>query len=198
MSDCIGIMGGTFDPIHYGHLLVAEEARCKFNLKKVIFVPSGKPPHKKDYEVTNAEYRYIMTALAIATNDFFEISRIEIEREGPSYAIDTIKLFKEIYKKEKIYFITGADAILAIFTWKGHTELIKFCNFIAATRPGYKIKDIRNFHKCYKKCINILEIPALSISSSDIRARIKEARPIKYLLPEPVERYIYQNKLYAK
>lgn len=194
----LGIMGGTFDPIHYGHLVAAEESRIEFDLKKIIFVPSGHPPHKKEKEVTLFQHRYLMTALAIATNPYFEVSSIEIEREGPSYAIDTINIFKEKYPESNIYFITGADAILQIITWHRTEELQRVCNFIAVSRPGYKLKEINTDLKNKFSFNNIfsLEIPALAISSTEIRRRVKNNKPIKYLLPEAVESYIYYKKLY--
>lgn len=196
----LGIMGGTFDPIHYGHLLAAEEARFEFNLKKIIFVPSGHPPHKKEEDVSAFKHRYLMTSLAIVTNPYFEISSIEIEREGPSYAIDTINFFKEKYPETNIYFITGADAIHKIITWHRAEELPNICNFIAVSRPGYKLKEINMELKNRFSFKNLfsLEIPALAISSTEIRNRVKNKRPIKYLLPEPVENYIYKNNLYRE
>jgi nicotinate-nucleotide adenylyltransferase len=194
----LGIMGGTFDPIHYGHLLAAEEARFEFNLEKIIFVPSGHPPHKNEKEITPFQHRYLMTSLAISTNPYFEVSSIEIEREGPSYAIDTINIFKNKYPNTNIFFITGADAIRQIITWHKAEELPKVCNFIAVSRPGYKLKEINAElkNKFFFENIFSLEIPGLSISSTEIRNRVKNKKPIKYLLPEVVENYIYQNNLY--
>ncbi|MDS1029422.1 nicotinate-nucleotide adenylyltransferase [Bacillota bacterium LX-D] len=196
----LGIMGGTFDPIHYGHLVTAEAARETFNLEKVFFVPSGKPPHKKAYSVTEARHRYLMTILAVVTNPYFEASSIEFDRAGYSYAIDTVKEFKQRYTGTEIFFITGADAILEILTWKNVDELMQLCHFIAATRPGTKMKEITAFLKklptVLQKKIHLLEIPALAISSTDIRRRVAEGRTIKYLLPEPIEQYIVKNNLY--
>lgn len=195
----LGIMGGTFDPIHYGHLVAAEEARVQFNLREVVFVPAGEPPHKKDYKVTPPEHRYLMTSLAIATNPYFQISRFEIEHKGPSYTIDTLKSFKKDYKDAKIYFITGTDAILEILSWHQADNLPNLCSFIAVSRPGYQMKEVRkNLSPDYLKSIHRLEIPALAISSSDIRSRVKTGKPVKYLLPRAVESYIYQHKLYQE
>ena len=197
----LGIMGGTFDPIHYGHLVTAEAARDRFDLNKVIFVPSGHPPHKKDYQVTAGEHRYMMTMLAIATNPHFEVSRLEMDREGYSYAIDTVRQFFKMYHEGcELFFITGADAILEIFTWKNVPALVRLCSFIAATRPGFNKGEINRvidrLGDCGAASVKLLEVPALAISSTDIRTRIKGGRSIKYLLPEPVEQYIYQERIY--
>ncbi len=190
----IGIMGGTFDPIHYGHLVTAEEVRVKFGLTDVIFVPSGNPPHKIGRKITCVEHRYLMTVLATVTNLFFSVSRVEIDRKGPSYAIDTITQLKSMAGDEtELYFITGADAFLQMDKWYKAEELVKMCNFVAATRPGYPIERLDNR---FSKYIEIVEVPALSISSTDIRKRVKEGRSIKYLLPEAVEDYIFKNGLY--
>lgn len=194
----IGIMGGTFDPIHLAHLFAAEEARFKFNLDKVIFVPCGVPAHKKPYEVTPAEHRYAMVLLATANNPYFEVSRIEIDREGPSYAIDTVMAFRQIYGEDAcIYFITGADAVLEILTWKETDKLIRLCKFIAVTRPGYDLSRISEvLGEEYASAIEILQIPGMDISSTAIRQRVRNGEPIRYLVPEMVYHYIMQHKLY--
>ncbi|NLO89274.1 MAG: nicotinate-nucleotide adenylyltransferase [Clostridia bacterium] len=196
----LGIMGGTFDPIHYGHLVTAEEARCQFNLDVVVFVPSGKPPHKKDYRVSDAKHRYLMTVLAVVTNPFFDVSRIEIDREGYSYTIDTVKAFRKKYPWSEIFFITGADAILEILTWKKVEEIMDHCRFIAATRPGYNLSDLDKKFKAilpeYSNRVETIEVPALAISSTDIRRRVAMDKSIKYLVPEAVEQYIWKNNLY--
>lgn len=197
----LGIMGGTFDPVHYGHLVTAEAVRDKFKLDRVIFVPTGKPPHKKGYKVTDAKHRYLMTVLATVTNPFFEVSRIEIDREGYTYTIDTILEFKKMLPEDtKIYFITGADAVLEILTWKKVDELLQLCNFVAATRPGYEPSQlnemIKYVEKVYGSTIHMVEVPAMAISSTDIRRRVNTNRPIKYLVPESVEYYIMKNGLY--
>ncbi len=197
----LGIMGGTFDPIHYGHLVTAEAARDQFRLDKVVFVPSGIPPHKKDYMVTDASHRYLMTMLAVATNPFFEVSRVEIDRPGYSYAVDTVRHFCQLYGAEtQFFFITGADAIMEILTWKNVDEMLTMTSFIAATRPGFSLAgdDVLNHIPPYaRKRIELLEVPALAISSTDIRRRVSCHRSIKYLLPESVEQYIVQNGIYA-
>ncbi|GAW93342.1 nicotinate-nucleotide adenylyltransferase [Calderihabitans maritimus] len=202
MAAKLGIMGGTFDPIHYGHLVAAEAVRYKFGLDKVIFVPSGRPPHKKGQIITESRHRYLMTVLAVATNPFFEVSRTEIERKGYSYAIDTVRQFQRIYPKHKIFFITGADAILQILTWKNVDELVRLCQFVAVTRPGFNLGEVQTnlslLPEEYRRVIHFMEVPALAISSTDIRRRVKTGEPIKYLLPEPVEYYIYKNNLYKE
>lgn len=199
----LGIMGGTFDPVHYGHLVTAETARAQFNFDKVIFVPSGYPPHKIGQKITEARHRYLMTVLAVATNIYFEVSRIEIDRQGYSYAIDTVSQLKEKYGPEwELYFITGADAVLEILTWKNIERLIEMCTFVAATRPGFDLSILDNkleqISSIAKDKFLTFEVPALSISSTDIRQRVAAGKPIKYLLPESVERYIYANNLYRE
>lgn len=198
----IGIMGGTFDPVHVGHLVVAEEARAQFKLDEVVFIPSGTPPHKKDYHVTPAEVRYKMTLLATAGNPSFSVSRVEIDREGPSYAVDTLRELKKRYADStQFYFITGLDAILEILTWKDPEHVFRLCHFIAATRPGFHAEDVKKkFHgrKEILRKVRLLSVPALAISSSDIRRRVSKRMTVKYLLPESVENYIYKHHLYRK
>ena len=195
----IGIMGGTFDPIHNGHLVTAECASYQYNLDKVVFVPSGNPPHKTNKEITNADDRYSMALLATMSNPKFRVSRMEIDREGLSYTIDTVKEFKKIYPNAKFYFITGADAILEIFTWKAPGKLLAEVEFIAASRPGYCLSQLgREIYDEYRDSIHLLEIPGLAISSTDIRGRVRVGRPIKYQLPEEVEAYIRKHNLYLE
>lgn len=190
----LGVMGGVFDPIHIGHLFTAEEARIKFNLYKVIFVPSLQPIHKRNDQITDIKHRLKMTYLATEGNPHFEVSEIEVNRPGPSYTIDTIKEFRKIYGwQTDIFFITGADAFLEIDTWYKKDELLKLCQFVAATRPGY---DLNKLNDNFKKVLKIMEIPALAISSTDIRYRVKNNLNIKYIVLEEVRKYIYKNKLY--
>ena len=194
----IGIMGGTFDPIHYGHLVTAEIARSKFALDTVVFVPSGHPPHKQSLP-GHAEQRLMMTLLATVANPYFQISRSEVDRIGPSYTYDTLNEFSEIFvPASKFYFITGADAVLEMLTWHNAEKLIDLCSFIAATRPGYHLTDVRQLPDNFLKKIEMMQVPALSISSTDIRRRIRAGEPIKYLLPESVETYIYKQGLYLQ
>lgn len=193
-------MGGTFDPVHYGHLVTAEGVRWEFRLEKVIFVPTGHPPHKTDTWISAAHHRMAMTVAATASNPYFTVSDIEIRRTGPSYTYDTICEFRREYAPEEIYFITGADAILEILTWHRVDELLQICRFIAATRPGYDLGNLKErlrqlparlIHR-----ITPIVVPALAISSTDIRRRVRTGRPIKYLLPENVEEYIFAHRLY--
>ncbi|MFA5384552.1 MAG: nicotinate-nucleotide adenylyltransferase [Eubacteriales bacterium] len=196
----IGIMGGAFDPVHYGHLVAAEGARCHFNLDKVIFVPAGSPPHKIPKQISGANHRLVMTCLAVSSNPFFTVSAIEIEREGKSYTIDTVREISGLCRDADIYFITGADAVLEILSWKNVLELLSMCFIIAATRPGYKLVSLKEVLPGLSddelKKIIIMEVPALAISSTDIRQRILDGKPIKYLLPENVEKYIMEHSLY--
>lgn len=200
----IGIMGGTFNPIHYGHLVTAQEAFVQFKLDEVIFMPSGHPPHKRNREILPPEERYLMTIIATASNPHFSVSRLEVERKGPSYAIDTVRELKKLYGAEtEILFITGADAVWEILTWKNPEELAELCSFIAATRPGYCLEKFKKLHVLPedklskdKPRVFIVEVPALAISSTDIRRRIREGEPIRYLLPEEVVNYIYKHGFY--
>ncbi len=200
----IGIMGGAFNPIHNGHLVTAQEALSQFKLDKVIFIPTGNPPHKIKNKISSAEDRYIMTVIATSSNSNFFVSRMEIDRKGDSYTIDTVRQLRKVYGKNSLlYFITGADAILEILTWKNTSEIVSLCKFIAATRPGYNLSRIEDLRKRLSgkartadKKIYVMEIPALSISSTDIRDRIRHNRPIDYLLPEGVSNYILKHELY--
>lgn len=191
-------MGGTFDPIHYGHLVTAEAARVTFGLDKVLFVPNRLPPHKKDYQVSEAKHRYLMVVLATITNRHFEASRIELDRQGVSYTIDTLRTLKSCYGSgTELHFISGADAILDLLTWKNVNELMSLCFFIAATRPGYQLsQQLLRLQREYPNRVFFVEVPALAISSTDIRHRVQQGKSIKYLLPEPVEYYIGKNGLY--
>lgn len=197
----IAVMGGSFNPIHNGHLVAAEAVRQELNIERVIFIPTGNSPHKESDPMYN-EHRYLMTVLATVTNPDFEVSRTEIDRTGKSYTIDTIRELRHKCSSGcEIYFITGADAIAEILTWKNPEELLSMCKFVAVTRPGYdktKLKGtIDNLNANYKGNIEFLEIPALSISSTDIRNRVTAGKTIKYLVPESVENYILKFGLYS-
>ena len=203
----IAIFGGTFNPIHYGHLAIAEEVRGKFNLDKIIFVPTFISPHKEAAELVDARQRTIMTYLATVSNPCFEVSTVEVDRGGKSYTIDTIKHFKQIYgEKDQLYFILGADMLMEVASWKNVEELLKLCRFIAVPRPGYDIQKIfdqyflasSNFTMAADLLENIIieNIAMLDISASDIRRRVREWKSIKYMLPEPVEQYIHNQQLF--
>lgn len=199
----LAIMGGTFDPIHIGHLMTAEEVRNEFDIDEVIFIPTGHPPHKDAGRVTDSEHRYLMTVLATVENPHFNVSRIEIDRPGTTYTIDTIEGIKEVYGSNiKIYFITGADAVHEILTWERVDELMKICEFVAVTRPGYKRRQLKEkveeLKRSFECKVHYLEVPALAISSSDIRERIGKNKPIQYLVTQPVEQYIRKFKLYSE
>jgi nicotinate-nucleotide adenylyltransferase len=200
----IGIMGGTFDPIHYGHLVTAGEACWQFGLSQVIFVPNRHPPQKDPREVSEPEHRYLMTLLATVTNIHFTVSRTYIDRPGPSYAIDTIRELRQTRPHDDLYYITGADALRQILhgEWRETERLLGLCQFIAASRPGYHVDSsvwLSANHRLGERLRNVhtIEIPALAISSTDIRARVRDNRPIKYLVPEPVEEYIAKHQLYV-
>lgn len=197
------IMGGTFDPIHFGHLAAAEEVRQKLHCDKVIFIPSGNPPHKKGRILTDAALRYAMTSMAVISNPKFEVSSIEINRIGYTYTLDTVKQLTDNYGSDvELLFITGADAILEVETWYKADELLKLCSFVAVTRPGYdrsKLEQkIQYLQSKYDSVIFSIDVPGLNISSTDIRQRVIEGSSIKYLVPEAVEQYIYDNGLYKE
>jgi nicotinate-nucleotide adenylyltransferase len=198
----VAIMGGTFDPIHFGHLVTAEAARVQYGFDYVIFIPSGQPPHKAGKKITSATHRYIMTVLATMSNSYFRVSSVEIEREGPSYTIDTLMHFREQYGTGvELYFITGADAMQEILTWKAVPEILSICQFIAATRPGYRLAELERVKEAIgaisKERIHCVATPEIDISSTVIRERLKERKSIKYLVPETVEHYIYKQGLYG-
>lgn len=197
----IGIMGGTFDPIHYGHLMLAEQIRTSFHLDQVLFIPVGKAPHKDSNETANKTNRFEMTKLAIQSNPYFLVSDIEINKKGVTYTIDTIKTIKAKLKPEdSLYFITGADALLLLESWKDYADLIKRVNFIGATRPGVNTDalsaKIDSLKLRFNVQIELCFIPALAISSTEIRERVDQEKSIKYLLPESVETYIHDHFLY--
>ncbi|MBC8014600.1 MAG: nicotinate-nucleotide adenylyltransferase [Sporomusaceae bacterium] len=205
MSDAkrkIGIMGGTFDPIHTGHLVTAEAVRIEYGLEKVLFIPAANPPHKQHSQVTPAIHRYIMTVMATYSNPHFYASPIELERTGLSYTIDTMHTLIEQYgDKTEFYFITGADAVQDLPTWKEIDQLLDLCQFIAATRPGCICSldhVIKEFGAKGRQRIHRLPTPELEISSTDIRERVRRGRSIKYIVPESVESYIMKEGLYSR
>lgn len=195
----VGLLGGTFDPIHHGHLLVAECAAHKFELDRVVFIPAGDPPHKQEQKITGAGDRYLMTLLATIHNANLTVSRLEIDKPGLSYTLDTVREFQDQYPEIKFYFITGADSILEISTWKQPKKLLSTVEFIAASRPGYSLSDLdKEVYDKYQHRIHPLQVPRLDISSTNIRQRVAEGRPIKYQLPEEVEMYIKKHGLYTE
>ncbi|HZJ76071.1 MAG TPA: nicotinate-nucleotide adenylyltransferase [Oscillospiraceae bacterium] len=198
----IGIVGGTFDPVHYGHLFIAQTALDELNLNKVLFIPTGKPPHKREKLITEAYRRIDMLKLAIEGNPKFDISTTEIVREKTSYTIDTIKELQQYYnKKTKFYFIVGSDAFIKIEAWKEYKNLLGLTKFVVMARQIFKDQlldeKIKLLTEEYNADITRLEIPILDISSTDIRRRIREGRSIKYLLPGDVEAYIFNYGLYT-
>jgi len=199
----IGIMGGSFNPIHYGHLMLAEQIRTTYELDKIIFVPVGIAPHKDEDLMDNRFDRFNMTKLAIDSNPFFEVCDFEIQKASVSYSIDTVLYLKELLKPEDtLYFITGADAIILLDTWARREDLIKHVTFVGATRPGidmqYFEERINVLKKQFGAKIEVCSIPALAISSTDIRERIAAGKSIKYLIPESVEQYIFKKGLYRE
>jgi len=185
----IGVFGGTFNPIHYGHLVLAEQAYEKLNLSSVIIIPSFQPPHKNSSYIASAKHRYNMVRLAVKGNKRFKISNIEIKRKGRSYLVDTLRQLRKIYPKAKLFFISGSDVSDQIARWKSIKEALKLCKFVLAKRPGYRLKK-------YTKNISIISITELDISSSMIRHKIKNGHSLRYLLPEKIISYINRNRLY--
>jgi len=193
----LGVMGGTFDPIHHGHLVTAEEALWQFDLDGVLFVPTGRPWMKHEEGVSPPEDRYLMTVIATSSNPRFRVSRLEIDREGPTYSVDTLRALRERYGEEtELFFITGADAILEIFQWKDAELAFELAHFIAATRPGYDLSRFDQEKASEHPKITVMDVPALAISSTDVRERVAKGRPIRYLVPEGVKSYIEKTGLY--
>jgi nicotinate-nucleotide adenylyltransferase len=186
----IGILGGTFNPIHLGHLILAEEVREKLSLDKVIFVPTFLPPHKENSEIASAFHRLAMVKLAIKSNPNFSVSDIEIKRQGRSYTIDTVKEFKKNYPDDELYFITGSDLLKYLDEWKDLKQVTKAVRFIVATRPRYPLEKIPSY-------IKTVAIRAVDISAFEIRKAIKKKHSFRYLVPEAVFNYINKNKLYS-
>jgi nicotinate-nucleotide adenylyltransferase len=197
----LGLMGGTFDPIHLAHLVTAEGVFEQFALDKIIFIPTGVPPHKRSHVVTAARHRFEMVRLATAGNPRFEVSRVEIDREGLSFTVDTLQEMKTLNPPgSRLYFITGTDAILGVETWREPERLMRMCQFIAVQRPGLDPEAARQgldrLEERYNCRILRADVPAIDTSSSDIRRRVGELRSIRYLVPEAVETYIHEHGLY--
>jgi nicotinate-nucleotide adenylyltransferase len=189
----IGVMGGTFDPVHHGHLVAASEVQSRFALDEVIFVPTGQPWQKSDRVVTRAEDRYLMTVIATASNPVFSVSRVDIERGGQTYTVDTLRDLHAEYPDDQLFFITGADALEQILTWRNADELFTFAHFIGVTRPGYRLN---NKHLPNGK-VSLVEVTAMAISSTACRERVQKGEPVWYLVPDGVVRYIDKRKLYS-
>ncbi|MGJ6979616.1 nicotinate-nucleotide adenylyltransferase [Aestuariimicrobium soli] len=194
----LGVMGGTFDPIHHGHLVAASEVAARFHLDEVVFVPTGVPWQKAGKTVSLAEDRYLMTVIATASNPSFSTSRVDIEREGNTYTVDTLKdLRAERGDETDLFFITGADALAAILTWRGAEELFDLAHFVGVSRPGVPLgpDDIAHLPK---DKVTLLEVPAMAISSTACRERVSEGQPIWYLVPDGIVQYINKRGLYAQ
>jgi nicotinate-nucleotide adenylyltransferase len=185
-------MGGTFDPIHHGHLIAASEAADRFSLDEVVFVPTGEPWQKADRRVSPAEHRYLMAVVATASNPRFWVSRVDIDRGGPTYTIDTVRDITAQRPGAELFFITGADALAAILSWKDAGELLGMAHFVGVTRPGYELTDSH----LPADSVTLIDVPAMAISSSDCRARVEAGRPVWYLVPDGVVQYIAKHRLY--
>lgn len=183
-------MGGTFDPIHHGHLVAASEVASVFDLDEVVFVPTGEPWQKSDRDVAPAEHRYLMTVIATAANPRFTVSRVDIDRPGPTYTIDTLRDLRAQRPEAELFFITGADAMAQIMGWKDAEELWQLAHFVGVTRPGHELPVLD------RNDVSLMEVPAMAISSTDCRERVRTAHPVWYLVPDGVVQYIAKYKLY--
>lgn len=192
-------MGGTFDPIHHGHLVAASEVADRFGLDEVVFVPTGRPWQKHGHHVSAAEDRYLMTVIATASNPRFSVSRVDIDRGGPTYTKDTLRDLQAADPGAELYFITGADALASILSWQNWEDLFSMARFIGVSRPGYEL-DATHISAAMDElpddALTLVEIPALAISSTDCRNRAAQARPIWYLVPDGVVQYVSKRKLY--
>ncbi|MBB2921239.1 nicotinate-nucleotide adenylyltransferase [Cellulomonas cellasea] len=188
----LGVMGGTFDPVHHGHLVAASEVAAEFELDEVVFVPTGQPTFKQDKDVTPAEHRYLMTVIATASNPRFTVSRVDVDRAGLTYTVDTLRDLQQARPDAELFFITGADAIEQILSWKAPDELFEMAHFVAVNRPGHTLST----DGLPADRVSQQEIPALAISSSDVRARARGGAPVWYLVPDGVVQYIAKHGLY--
>lgn len=187
-------MGGTFDPIHLGHLVTAEQVRADLGLDEVVFVPAGQP-WQKPRKVMPAEHRYLMTVLATAANPHFSVSRVEIDASGPTYTVDTLRQVRTALPDDEVFFVTGADAILTILTWRDAKECLELATFVAATRPGHDLSPLADTGVLEQ--VLRVDVPALAISSTDVRDRFAAGRSVSYLIPRPVEEYARKHGLYG-
>jgi nicotinate-nucleotide adenylyltransferase len=191
----VGIMGGTFDPIHHGHLVAASEVATRFLLDEVVFVPTGQPWQKADDEVSTAEDRYLMTVIATAANPRFQVSRVDIDRGGPTYTVDTLRDLSAHYgAKVDLFFITGADALNRILSWKDAETIFELAHLVGVTRPGFVLSD----EHLPADTVTLVQVPAMAISSTDCRRRVAEGQPIWYLVPDGVVQYIAKRHLYRR
>ncbi|MBA2528919.1 MAG: nicotinate-nucleotide adenylyltransferase [Euzebyales bacterium] len=190
----VGIMGGTFDPVHLGHLVTAEQARSDLRLDEVVFVPAG-VPWQKTRTVTAPQHRYLMTVLATAANPSFSVSRMEIDAPGPTYTVETLRTVRKLLPDDDVFFITGADAILNILSWKDADECVALATFVAATRPGHDLGGLAS--PGLREAVVVLDVPALAISSTDVRARFASGGAVRYLIPREVEEYARKHALYG-
>jgi len=189
----VGIMGGTFDPIHNGHLVAASEVAARFDLDEVVFVPTGIPWQKAARVVTDSEHRYLMTVIATASNPQFTVSRADVDRPKQTYTVDTLRDLSHVYGPDtELFFITGADALAQILTWKSADELFALAHFVGVSRPGHALSA----DGLPRDGVSLLEIPALAISSTDCRTRVSEGMPVWYLVPDGVVQYIAKYDLY--
>ena len=186
-------MGGTFDPIHHGHLVAASEVASQFELDEVVFVPTGEPWQKSDRAVSEAEHRYLMAVIATASNPRFWVSRVDIDRGGPTYTVDTISDIASIRPGAELFFITGADALSQIMSWKEPDEALELAHFVGVTRPGYVLSDAH----LPRSTATLVDVPAMAISSSAIRGRVRAGMPVWYLVPDGVVQYIAKHRLYS-
>ena len=193
MGRRIGVMGGTFDPVHHGHLSAANEVAALYDLDEVVFVPTGQPWQKSHRDVSPAEDRYLMTVVATASNPLFTVSRIDIDRPGPTYTLDTLHDLRKAYADDELFFITGADALAQILGWRSVDELFALAHFVGVSRPGYEPVDLARFPD---GAVTVVEVPALAISSSDCRDRVGRGHPVWYLVPDGVVQYINKRHLY--
>jgi nicotinate-nucleotide adenylyltransferase len=194
----VGVMGGTFDPVHHGHLVAASEVAHRFGLDEVVFVPTGRPWQKGDREVSAAEDRYLMTVIATAADPRFRVSRVDVDRAGPTYTVDTLRDLRAEYDaaglEAELFFITGADALEAIAGWHDAAALFEIAHFIGVTRPGHSLRD----PDLREGSVTLVEVPALAISSSDCRSRVARGEPIRYLVPDGVREYVAKRALYLE
>ncbi|WP_448851295.1 nicotinate-nucleotide adenylyltransferase [Corynebacterium sp. 335C] len=193
----VGVMGGTFDPVHHGHLVAASEVADRFDLDTVVFVPTGEPWQKKDRKVTEAEDRYLMTVIATASNPRFTVSRVDIDRPGPTYTIDTLHDLKAQFPDAELFFITGADALRKIVTWRDWEQMFDQATFVGVNRPGFHLEKI-DLPEAARSRVHLVEIPAMAISSTDCRERAAAGRPVWYLVPDGVVQYIAKRNLYQR